>query len=115
MPYRPYDNVNQITETNRGGYCTHSSPLFATWHRPYLALFEQALYEQVQDIAANLPAKHKDRYVKAAKIFRLPYWDSFALSARTRSATGFIPSWLASTAIPLKNTALLHDSDVVKA
>jgi tyrosinase len=78
-------------------------------------LFEQALYEQVQDIAANLPAKHKDRYVKAAKIFRLPYWDPFALSARTRSATGFIPSWLASTAIPLKNTALLQDSDVVKA
>jgi hypothetical protein len=22
------------------GYCTHSSILFAPWHRPYLALFE---------------------------------------------------------------------------
>lgn len=22
------------------GYCTHSSILFPTWHRPYLALFE---------------------------------------------------------------------------
>lgn len=22
------------------GYCTHSSALFATWHRPYLALLE---------------------------------------------------------------------------
>lgn len=22
------------------GYCPHVSPIFATWHRPYLALFE---------------------------------------------------------------------------
>jgi tyrosinase len=23
-----------------GGYCTHGSMLFPTWHRPYVALFE---------------------------------------------------------------------------
>ena len=26
-----------------GGFCTHSSILFLTWHRPYLALFEVCL------------------------------------------------------------------------
>lgn len=26
-----------------GGFCTHSSILFLTWHRPYLAIFEVRL------------------------------------------------------------------------
>jgi tyrosinase len=37
-PYAPWDNVRG--NGNSGGYCTHSSILFLTWHRPYLALFE---------------------------------------------------------------------------
>ncbi|KAK1640802.1 hypothetical protein BDP81DRAFT_457782 [Colletotrichum phormii] len=41
-----------------GGYCTHSSILFLTWHRPYLALFEA-----------------RCEYIKAARTFRMPYWD----------------------------------------
>lgn len=37
-PYAPWDGVKGVG--NAAGYCTHSSILFLTWHRPYLALFE---------------------------------------------------------------------------
>ncbi len=44
MPFKPRDGVQQTAdwqeENGFGGYCTHSSVLFAPWHRPYLALFE---------------------------------------------------------------------------
>lgn len=40
MPYKPWDNVQGISDWDFGGYCTHSSVLFVPWHRPYLALFE---------------------------------------------------------------------------
>jgi tyrosinase len=44
MPYKPWNGVGSSTNwqnTSRfGGYCTHSSILFLTWHRPYLALYE---------------------------------------------------------------------------
>lgn len=37
-PDIPWDGVTG--EDYIVGYCTHSSVLFPTWHRPYLALFE---------------------------------------------------------------------------
>jgi tyrosinase len=44
MPYKPWNGVgsttNWKTASGFGGYCTHSSILFLTWHRPYLALYE---------------------------------------------------------------------------
>lgn len=43
-PYVPYDNVTSDTNSFFGGYCTHSSILFVTWHRPYVALFEVCHY-----------------------------------------------------------------------
>ena len=36
-PYIPWDGVQG---DNNEGYCTHTSILFPTWHRPYLGLFE---------------------------------------------------------------------------
>ena len=36
-PYIAWDGVPGPFET---GYCTHSSILFPSWHRPYMALFE---------------------------------------------------------------------------
>lgn len=32
-----------LTKDDFGGFCTHSSILFLTWHRPYLSLFEVCL------------------------------------------------------------------------
>jgi tyrosinase len=75
MPFKPWDNVQGISDWEFGGYCTHSSVLFVPWHRPYCALFEQALYAVVQGIAKQFPAEIRDKYVAAAQTFRLPYFD----------------------------------------
>ena len=40
---KPYKRWNDSGSTNVGvwqGYCTHSTVLFPTWHRPYVALYE---------------------------------------------------------------------------
>jgi hypothetical protein len=39
-PFVPWDNVQPLAGNEQNGYCHHSSILFPTWHRPYLALFE---------------------------------------------------------------------------
>ncbi|KAJ7190769.1 photo-regulated tyrosinase [Mycena pura] len=57
-----------------GGYCTHGSMLFPTWHRPYVALFEQVLQLHAAEIAKTYKVD-QDRWVKAAANLRAPYWD----------------------------------------
>jgi len=42
-PFVPWDNVQPVPGNEQNGYCHHSSILFPTWHRPYLALFEVSL------------------------------------------------------------------------
>ncbi|KAF7945069.1 hypothetical protein EAE96_009849 [Botrytis aclada] len=74
-PYRPWGGVKGDNSSGWQGYCTHSSILFAPWHRPYLALFEQYLFQIIQKIAATFPAATKTRYQQAALTFRMPYWD----------------------------------------
>ncbi|KAK3395387.1 tyrosinase precursor [Sordaria brevicollis] len=83
MPFKPWGGVPSDTDWSQpgssgfGGYCTHSSILFITWHRPYLALFEQALYASVQAAAQKFPIEGglRAKYVAAAKDFRAPYFD----------------------------------------
>ncbi|KIJ47996.1 hypothetical protein M422DRAFT_66385 [Sphaerobolus stellatus SS14] len=78
-PFIPYDNVGQ--KGSFGGYCCHSSTLFPPWHRPFLALLEQFLGEHAKKIACEfVNESDKERYIKAAERFRLPYWD-WALEA----------------------------------
>ena len=36
----PNEDIEPATNTAFQGFCTHTSVLFLTWHRPYLALFE---------------------------------------------------------------------------
>ncbi|KAF2179278.1 Di-copper centre-containing protein [Zopfia rhizophila CBS 207.26] len=58
------------------GYCAHSSNLFGTWHRPYLAGFEQVLHDLATEIVNEFPeGDTKKRYQECAKRLRLPYWD----------------------------------------
>ncbi|KAH9080397.1 photo-regulated tyrosinase [Lactarius deliciosus] len=57
-----------------GGYCTHGSVLFPTWHRPYVALYEQVMQQHALEIA-NTYQVNKDRWVTAAQNLRAPYWD----------------------------------------
>lgn len=96
VPFRPWNGVQPVAGAQQSGYCTHSSVLFPTWHRPYLALYEvrnvihampsnlfdililpqQELYKLVNAIAALFPdVKEKAQYQRAASIFRIPYWD----------------------------------------
>jgi len=42
LPYTAWDGALSTKGGDRGpgGYCTHGSVLFPTWHRPYVALYE---------------------------------------------------------------------------
>ncbi|KAI5926790.1 hypothetical protein F4810DRAFT_724400 [Camillea tinctor] len=68
-------SVNASPGSENKGYCPHASILFPTWHRPYVALYEQVLYNIVQYIASLYPPDQLEHFQKLAKSFRLPYWD----------------------------------------
>lgn len=70
-PFVEWDGVG-FAFGRSGGYCPHGSTLFPTWHRPYLALYEQVLYGLVQEVANSIGGAE---YQAAAKTFRIPYWD----------------------------------------
>ncbi|KAK1988373.1 hypothetical protein LZ30DRAFT_699367 [Colletotrichum cereale] len=75
-PDRSWNDKMVRADNGFGGFCTHSSILFLTWHRPYLALFEAELYRHVNAVANEFgESERKADYVKAAKDFRMPYWD----------------------------------------
>ncbi|KAF2753869.1 Di-copper centre-containing protein [Pseudovirgaria hyperparasitica] len=83
VPYRtpwPRTATKEELDVSKGalrGFCTHTSIIFLTWHRPYLALFESALHRHVQDVAIGIPDTNpeKGEYLLIAKNLRLPYWD----------------------------------------
>ncbi|KAL2158078.1 hypothetical protein VTH06DRAFT_4888 [Thermothelomyces fergusii] len=75
MPHQPWAGVQPVPGNENTGYCTHSSPLFPTWHRAYMALYEQVLYDLIQMIATFWPDGERQRYERAARRFRIPYWD----------------------------------------
>ncbi|KAI1108409.1 Di-copper centre-containing protein [Nemania sp. NC0429] len=74
-PGLTWGNVAPLPGNDNIGYCHHVSILFPTWHRPYLVLYEQTLYNIVQYIASLWPPEDRDRVEEAAKRFRIPYWD----------------------------------------
>jgi tyrosinase len=58
------------------GYCPHISNMFGSWHRPYLALFEQILQARAVDIAKEYPiGEARNKAMAIADRVRLPYWD----------------------------------------
>ncbi|KAJ0120575.1 hypothetical protein J7T55_015304 [Diaporthe amygdali] len=57
------------------GYCTHESVTFPTWHRVYMALFEQVIQDTAYEIAKKYPSEDRHSYEDAAKNLRIPYWD----------------------------------------
>ena len=79
-PYTQWDNV-PFAEGVQGGYCTHSSPLFPVWHRPYLALYEKQMAAMALEVANTFSGSEKDQYLAAAATFRIPYWDWAAPAA----------------------------------
>jgi tyrosinase len=56
-PFTPWDGVEKNPE-GKLGYCRHSSNIFPTWHRPYLALIEVR-----GSVASLIPAdRRRKRY-----------------------------------------------------
>jgi histidinol phosphatase-like enzyme len=54
------------------GYCPHISNMFGSWHRPYLALFEQILQARAVDIAKEYPiGEARDKAMAIADRVRL--------------------------------------------
>jgi tyrosinase len=78
LPYIPWDGAigNPPFNPNAqwGGYCTHGSVLFPTWHRPYIMLYEQILQQHARTIAARYTVDQA-AWKKAAEDLRQPYWD----------------------------------------
>lgn len=78
QPNRPWDGQPQSSEwvpntpngdARKYSYCAHSSLVFPTWHRAYLAQFEQGLYVHAAAFAPALRAE------KVLERFRIPYFD----------------------------------------
>lgn len=75
-PRITYDGVAQCgTCQGTNGYCTHTSILFMTWHRTYMAFFEQQLVSIAKGIANQYPTSTRAAYQTAAAQLRMPYWD----------------------------------------
>ncbi|KAK8056801.1 hypothetical protein PG993_002028 [Apiospora rasikravindrae] len=89
-PFVDYGGVQALPDGGLNGYCTHVSNLFPTWHRPYLAYFEQVMYNIVQFIASLYPAgPQRTRFQQAAQTFRMPYWDWAAMPPSNQSLLPF--------------------------
>ncbi|CAK7220176.1 hypothetical protein SBRCBS47491_004101 [Sporothrix bragantina] len=76
VPWTDWNSVAPAPGSENTGYCTHVSELFLTWHRPYLALYEQVLFSLVEYIASLYDDDaERQRYQTAALSFRIPYLD----------------------------------------
>ncbi|KAI7771846.1 hypothetical protein LZL87_006122 [Fusarium oxysporum] len=77
----PDKKVKKAGDQPFGGYCNHNSLNFPAWHRPYMLLFEQRIWENmkliIKDWATDhgLPTSEADEWYTAAKHWRMPYWD----------------------------------------
>jgi tyrosinase len=69
----PYIEWNQ-SPGGESGYCSHGTNIFPTWHRPYVALIEQAIQARAVQIAATYKVDTA-RWNQAAADLRQPYWD----------------------------------------
>ncbi|KAH9989732.1 tyrosinase [Russula compacta] len=76
LPYQQWESAGGTDPdpgSEWGGYCTHGTVLFPTWHRPYIALYEQILQQNALEIAKGY--QDQDRWLTAARNLRAPFWD----------------------------------------
>lgn len=79
-PYVPWNDSPPKAGISSPGYCMHVLNIFLSWHRAYLALFEQTLYKHIIDAVNDFPAgAQRQRYATAALSWRFPYWDWAAI------------------------------------
>ncbi|ODM17575.1 hypothetical protein SI65_07250 [Aspergillus cristatus] len=82
QPWVAWDNASppkgpkEVPKDRMPGYCVHNDYTFPTWHRVYVTLLEQVLYEAMNEfIDKNVPDQWKTEWQNEAKQWRLPYWD----------------------------------------
>ncbi|KAF1826772.1 Di-copper centre-containing protein, partial [Dissoconium aciculare CBS 342.82] len=86
VPFGPFNgDPEDLDNTNQHGYCTHNSILFPTWHRVYLAMYEQQLLARAFLIANKFTGDKKTAMLTAATQLRIPYWDWAAVPANGNS------------------------------
>ncbi|EWC44962.1 hypothetical protein DRE_01021 [Drechslerella stenobrocha 248] len=73
-PFKAWDGVRGSGD-QQSGYCTHKDVLFLSWHRPYLALYEQLIWEHARDIANEFPEPKKSAFKAVLPTLRIPFWD----------------------------------------
>ncbi|KAL4919138.1 hypothetical protein BDW62DRAFT_209876 [Aspergillus aurantiobrunneus] len=73
FPQVYWDNADVL----KGFYCTHGTFTFPTWHRPYMLLYEQVLYNiMIEELIPSIAdAAVKEDWTRAAQRWRLPFWD----------------------------------------
>ncbi|EPE27541.1 Di-copper centre-containing [Glarea lozoyensis ATCC 20868] len=120
LPYISWDGVNP-SRSNQGskntGYCTHGNTLFGTWHRPYMAIFEQIMAQKAQAIAKTYTSD-KAAWQTAADKLRSPFWDWAAppvhfpavLKAQTVQIT--TPTGVKSVSNPLYSYKFLNNPEI---
>ncbi|KAL8812863.1 MAG: hypothetical protein Q9223_007185 [Gallowayella weberi] len=106
-PFTEWDGVPMVQDM---GFCSHTSNLFATWHRPYVVAFEQVLYGIVQEVATSIQNDTKGEYRTAASTFRHPYWDWAAPSADGKPVLPAPVSGSAYIVLNLPNGSLTIDN-----
>ncbi|EER39225.1 tyrosinase [Histoplasma capsulatum var. duboisii H88] len=99
MPYLPW-NGEEVPRNGPKptGYCTHSTVLFPSWHRPYVVLYEQLIQEIIAtEILPKIPQNDKDydKYKTATETFRIPFWDWAAPPPESQQE--IINKWLPPT------------------
>ncbi|KAF1973430.1 Di-copper centre-containing protein [Bimuria novae-zelandiae CBS 107.79] len=72
---RPYLQWNGAGMKHTGGYCPHGQNTFGSWHRPYLSVYEQAVYLNAQEVVASFPRNQQGRWQSALRGLRIPYFD----------------------------------------
>ncbi|CAG7969261.1 unnamed protein product [Penicillium salamii] len=74
QPFARWDDPSP--EPMKNGYCFHSHVIFPIWHRPYVFLFEQVVYEiMVNEVIPLFPEDRQDAWREQAESWRLPFWD----------------------------------------
>ncbi|KAJ5541865.1 hypothetical protein N7461_007868 [Penicillium sp. DV-2018c] len=74
QPFVRWDDPSP--EPMKSGYCFHSHVIFPIWHRPYVLLFEQVVYDMmVQEVIPQFPEDHQASWRQHAESWRLPFWD----------------------------------------
>ncbi|EMD68922.1 hypothetical protein COCSADRAFT_33785 [Bipolaris sorokiniana ND90Pr] len=74
---RPFVTWNNFPSPllNNAGFCPHGMTLFGSWHRPYLAAYEQAWYQSVLEVIQEFPGSQQGRLRQIASTLRMPFFD----------------------------------------